>query len=98
VRLDIRAKRSPVVLPHDGYYAETNWCGYGDGKYEFHMSYHDSMGPQRHNEPRGILFHRHSAKSEKLGLGGSKGDGHPTGALPSAAMRPAATEKYRPLS
>ena len=37
------------------------------------MSDRDSMGPQRHNAPRGISFHRHSAKSEKLGFSGSKG-------------------------
>jgi hypothetical protein len=51
------------------------------------------MGPQRRNAPRGISFHRHSAKSEKLGLSGSNGDGHPTSALPSAATRVGATAK-----
>ena len=51
------------------------------------------MGPQRRNAPRGISFHRHSATSEKLGLSGSNGDGHPTSALPSAAICVGATAK-----
>jgi hypothetical protein len=45
------------------------------------------MGPLRHNAPRGILFYRHTEKSEKLGLSSSNGDGHPTFALPSAPTR-----------
>jgi hypothetical protein len=57
------------------------------------MSDRDSMGPQRHNAPRGISFHRHSARTEKLGFSGSKGDGHLTDALPSAATRVGATAK-----
>jgi len=42
------------------------------------------MGPQRSSAPTGISFHHYSAKSEKLVLTCSKGDGHPTSALPSA--------------
>ena len=30
------------------------------------MSDHDSMGPQRRNAPRGISFHRHSAKKREI--------------------------------
>jgi hypothetical protein len=50
------------------------------------MSDHDSRGPQRRNAQRGISFHRHSAKSGKLGLSSSNGDGHPTSTVPSAAI------------
>lgn len=74
-----------------GCYAETNWCGHGDGKYA--TSDDDSMGPQRRNAPSGISFHRYSAESEKLSLSGSNGDGHPTSALPSAATRVGASAK-----
>jgi uncharacterized protein YbjT (DUF2867 family) len=47
----------------------------------------------RRSAPKGISIHRHCAKSEKLGLSGSNGDGHPTSALPSAATRVGAIAK-----